>query len=146
MLIPTLCRTLLGGKFDRAIAIRALVACSRQAASRRRLAGLTPSTLRRVVAATDYPDSVASLADLAGIAGLSPFHFSRQFKHETNQSPYSFLLCRRVHHAMRHLARSDDPLDRIAEAAGFTHASHMGRAFNKAFGMSPAAARRHLLP
>lgn len=145
-LIPVLCRTLLGGKVDRALAIRALVACSRQASVAQRGPGLTPAVLRRVIAATDHPNRVRSLAELAAIAELSAFHFSRQFRHETNQSPYSFLLRRRVQHAMRHLSRPDEPVDRIAQDMGFTHSSHMGRAFNKAFGMSPAAARRHLLP
>ncbi len=37
-----------------------------------------------------------SVADLAGAAGLSPAHFSREFKRALSESPHQYLLTRRL--------------------------------------------------
>jgi len=46
-----------------------------------------------------------------------------------------------VRHCSRRLAHTRDPVERIAEAAGFTSISHLSREFRRHFGVSPRAYR-----
>lgn len=105
---------------------------------------LPPAKLKRV---TDFIEAELgrgiSLDDIAGIAGLSPFHFSRVFKLATGESPYRFLGARRLARA-RALLAGPMALAEIALACGFASQSHFTAAFTKAFGMSPGRYRRQL--
>ncbi|TRW17540.1 helix-turn-helix domain-containing protein [Glacieibacterium frigidum] len=105
---------------------------------------LPPAKLKRV---TDFIEAELgrgiSLDDIAGVAGLSPFHFSRVFKMATGETPYRFLGARRLARA-RALLAGAMPLAEIALACGFASQSHFTAAFTKAFGLSPGRYRRQL--
>lgn len=105
---------------------------------------LPPLKLKRV---TDFIEAELgrgiSLDDIARIAGLSPFHFSRVFKMATGDTPYRFLGTRRLARA-RALLSGATPLAEIALACGFASQSHFTAAFTKSFGMSPGRYRRSL--
>jgi GAF domain-containing protein len=62
--------------------------------------GLAPGTMRRV---REYVDAhlgeSMDLAELATIAGLSVFHFARQFKQSVGATPHHYLVQRRVERA-----------------------------------------------
>lgn len=100
--------------------------------------GLAPAVRRRV---QDYVeaglDRPLVLAELAGVAGLSAFHFARMFKQSTGETPHAYVLRRRVAHARALLARSRLPLAEVAAACGFSSQSHFTASFRKLTGVTP---------
>ncbi|WP_342236416.1 AraC family transcriptional regulator [Inquilinus sp. OTU3971] len=104
---------------------------------------LSPDRLRRVLEHVEdaLEDGDLSLAELAAIARLSPFHFSRAFKAATGRAPHQFVLARRVERAKALLARSDLALAEIAYRAGFASQAHFSTAFRRATGTTPARYR-----
>lgn len=87
-------------------------------------------------------DQPLSLEDLAKVADLSPFHFSRVFKLTTGETPYHFVCSRRLARAQRLLTDSQMELAELALSCGFASQSHFTAAFSKAFGTSPGRYRR----
>ena len=100
--------------------------------------GLPPGAMRRVREYVDahLGESMAP-AELASIAGLSVFHFARQFKQSAGVTPHSYLVQRRVERAQDLLARTDLALSEIAVAAGFSDQSHLARHFRQMLGTTP---------
>lgn len=83
-----------------------------------------------------------TLDELAGVAQLSVFHFSRKFRAEFGCPPHAHLMSRRIERAKTMLARRDIPLKAVAAGSGFSDQSHMTRAFRRALGVTPAEFRR----
>jgi AraC family transcriptional regulator len=84
------------------------------------------------------------LAEMAGSACLSPWHFSRAFKNATGQTPRAFVGACRIDRARRLLADSDLPLSQVAQQCGFADQPHFSTAFRRHTGMTPRAFRcRH---
>lgn len=104
---------------------------------------ISPGKLRRV---TDFVlanlDQPIGLEELAAVADLSPFHFSRVFKKARGESPCQFVRSARLEHARRLLSNTDLPLAELALACGFANQSHFTAAFSRATGLSPARYRR----
>ena len=100
--------------------------------------GIPPMTLRRVC---DYIEAHLeeniSNAMLAAIAGVSIFHFVREFKQSEGLSPHKYVMRRRVERSMELLAGTDLPLVKIAAAAGFSDQSHLARRFREYAGVCP---------
>ena len=100
--------------------------------------GLSP---RRVRAVTDFiADNFASdisLAELAQVAGMSSFHFAREFKKSTGTSPHQYLIKFRVNQAKSLLANRDLPLVEVGLRSGFSHQSHFTRLFRRITGTTP---------
>jgi AraC-like DNA-binding protein len=100
--------------------------------------GLPPGAERRV---RDYVDAhlgdSVDLVELAAVAGLSLFHFARQFKQSVGVTPHHYLVQRRVEHAKKILARTDLPLSEVAAAVGFADQSHLARHFRQLLGATP---------
>ena len=86
-----------------------------------------------------------SIAQLAGIAGLSKRHFLRAFQERVGSSPYGLVQTRRLEEAKRRLAHTTEPITDIALATGFTHAQHFSTRFKKSTGMSPSSFRQRLV-
>ena len=63
-------------------------------------------------------DDRLTLADLAGVACLSPYHFSRSFKLAVGVGPQRYVIQRRLDRAKTLLRRSHKPLALIAQEAG----------------------------
>ena len=78
-----------------------------------------------------------SLDDLAGSVGLSPFHFSRQFKSEFGLAPYAYVIRKRVAKAQEILRQGDTALKAVALDCGFSDQSHFCRTFRKVAGVTP---------
>lgn len=85
-----------------------------------------------------------SVADLARAAGLSPFHFSREFKREVGASPRAWLARTRLERAKRLLAADDRGVTDVALECGFCSASHLATAFTRAFRLAPSRYRAML--
>lgn len=82
------------------------------------------------------------LMDLASIVGYSPDHFARLFKHAFHQSPYQYVLARRIERAMAMLRDESLPIAEIAAACGFSNQGHFTTAFKRRTGTTPGAYRK----
>jgi AraC family transcriptional regulator len=83
-----------------------------------------------------------SLATLAAIAGLSPFHYARVVRAVTGQSPRQLVIAARLRAAATALARDRRAtVTGVAAASGFGDLSHFTATFRRAFGQSPARYR-----
>ena len=104
--------------------------------------GLGGGRLRRVLAliADDYERDL-SLEELAVEAGMSTFHFAREFKRATGTTPHQHLIKFRVERAKELLAGSQLPLAEVAFRSGFSHQSHLTRTFHKLAGVTPHSYR-----
>jgi AraC-like DNA-binding protein len=104
--------------------------------------GLPPGAMRRVreYVETHLCESI-DLAALAGIAGLSLYHFARAFKQSAGVTPHHYLVERRVSRAQEMLARTEMSLSEIALATGFSDQSHFARHFRQTLGMTPGQFR-----
>lgn len=104
---------------------------------------LAPAKLRRVIEFVDHSiEEDIALADMAAIAGLSTFHFSRVFKRATGSSPYHFVRERRLELSRKLLVETDMGIAELALVCGFANQSHFTAAFSRAMGISPARYRQ----
>jgi len=78
-----------------------------------------------------------SLAGLARLAGLSPYHFLRTFTRTTGVTPHQWLLRARLRDAAERLLTSRRPITEIALDAGFDDLSNFIRSFRAEFGAAP---------
>ncbi|HTN49330.1 MAG TPA: AraC family transcriptional regulator [Burkholderiaceae bacterium] len=88
-----------------------------------------------------------SLAELAGVAGLSTWRFATVFRQQVGLSPHRYVCCRRVERAQM-LIRSGVPPATAASEAGFYDQSHLSRHFKNLCGMTPGQYQlnAHLAP
>lgn len=102
----------------------------------RRLGDERPAVRRaRDYLAAHYAESV-TLGELARVAGLSPFHFSRVFAAQTGMPPHAFQTQLRVARAAA-LLREGWAIPQAAAQAGFADQSHLTRHFKKLVGVTP---------
>lgn len=81
------------------------------------------------------------LDELARHSGIDRFRLSRQFKTAFGQSPHAYLVRLRLRTARTLLAMGNEPA-KVASLVGFSDQSHMGRWFQRAYRLSPAAYQR----
>ena len=91
----------------------------------------------------DRLDSPLSVAELAAAAGCSGTRLLRGFKARIGQSPYRYILNRRLERARTLLLNTPLPLAEISLRAGFYDQAHFANAFARQFGLSPGQLRRH---
>ncbi|MEG2803265.1 AraC family transcriptional regulator [Stenotrophomonas sp.] len=82
-----------------------------------------------------------SLAEIAGVVGLSPFHLARLFQLATGTSVVRYQRGRRLTEAARHLAAGAVDILSVAMAAGYASHAAFTRAFCEQFGCSPEQVR-----
>jgi AraC-like DNA-binding protein len=99
--------------------------------------------LRRVLdhIAANIGDDI-TLANLARVAGYSPFHFARKFTLAMGIPPHRYISRMRMDNAMAELAAGELPLAEIALNAHFSSQASFTRAFHRATGMTPKEYRR----
>jgi AraC family transcriptional regulator, arabinose operon regulatory protein len=78
-----------------------------------------------------------TLASLGRMCDLSPSRFAHLFRAELGISPVRALRLMRLRQAALQLQHTDDTVERIAEATGFTSISHLSHEFRRHFGVSP---------
>lgn len=104
---------------------------------------LSPPRLARVIDFVEtHLDEEISLGDMAEVAGLSPFHFSRVFKLATGETPYQFIGSRRLERARNLLVKTEMPLAELALNCGYSSQSHFTAAFTQSVGLSPGRYRK----
>lgn len=84
----------------------------------------------------EHFDEAISLAELAALADLSPYHLHRVFTLETGVPPHAYQTQLRVNRA-KTLLRSGVRLPEIALATGFADQSHLTRHFRRLVGTTP---------
>jgi AraC-like DNA-binding protein len=105
--------------------------------------GLVPWQARRVAALVDERlDSPLHVSDLASAVRLSNHHFTRAFKASFGQTPYAYVLSRRMERAKALMVDGAEPLSQIALACGLSDQAHLSRLFRRIVGVSPNAWRR----
>lgn len=101
---------------------------------------------RKIARAVDYirdldpsvnPTTV-SLDQLADVAGLSKYHFLRQFSQVVGMTPGAYLRTLRLCHAARKLRTTSLPILDIALSVGFADHPSFSRAFARHMGMTPS--------
>jgi AraC-like DNA-binding protein len=79
---------------------------------------------------------------LARAVHMSAGHLSRQFRKAYGESPYSYLMTRRIERAMALLRRGDLSITEICFAVGCSSLGTFSTRFTELVGMSPSAYRR----
>ena len=107
--------------------------------------GLPRYKLRRVTAyVQERIDGPISLDDLAHIAGVSRFHFHRQFRKSTGVTPHAYVLRARIERAKVLLTGSDLTIGEVSGAVGFADQSHFSNIFRKLTAMTPRGFRNSM--
>ena len=75
-------------------------------------------------------------------AGMSAGHFSRQFRAAYGESPYSYLMTRRIERAMALLRRGDLSVTEVCFAVGCSSLGTFSTRFTELVGMPPSTYRR----
>lgn len=78
-----------------------------------------------------------SLTTIAREAGMSTFHFARNFSAILGESPHQYLLRVRLFNAAK-LLRAGATVTDAAGNSGFASLSHFGRVFRRQFGIHPS--------
>jgi AraC-like DNA-binding protein len=79
---------------------------------------------------------------LARDAHMSPGHFSREFRRAFGESPYSYLMTRRIERAMALLRQADLSVTEVCFEVGCSSLGTFSTRFNELVGTSPSAYRR----
>jgi AraC-like DNA-binding protein len=80
---------------------------------------------------------------LARGAHMSAGHLSREFRRAYGESPYSYLMTRRIERAMALLRRGDLSVTDVCFAVGCSSLGTFSTRFTELVGMPPSAYRRH---
>jgi len=90
----------------------------------------------------EHLDGCPTLAQLAAVVRLNPYHFARQFKAATGLPPHQYVILRRVERAKQLLqAGTDLSLAEVALRAGFSDQSQFSRHFKRLVGATPGQFR-----
>jgi AraC-like DNA-binding protein len=109
--------------------------------------GLPAYKLRRALEFIEaHFDRQITLARLAAVVNLSPFHFHRQFKQSAGFTPRKYIYQLRIERAKTLLSESDLPLADVAVQVGFADQSHFTVAFRRATSMTPRTYRNASAP
>lgn len=88
----------------------------------------------------DYAEPLDVTA-LARAALMSPGHFSRSFRAAFGESPYSYLMTRRIERAKALLRRGDLTVTEVCFAVGCTSLGSFSSRFTELVGETPSAYR-----
>jgi transcriptional regulator GlxA family with amidase domain len=106
---------------------------------------MTPEEAARLRRARDVVDREYArpldVAALARQAHISPAHFSRRFREAFGETPYQYVLTRRVERAQELLRNTDLSVTDICFEVGFQSLGSFSAAFHRVAGVPPSAYR-----
>jgi AraC family transcriptional regulator len=79
-----------------------------------------------------------ALADMAGAAEMSKYHFIRSFKKSFGVTPHRYLMNRLVERGALLLRLGKTPISQVSAHLGFADQSHFTRLFKRRFSATPA--------
>jgi AraC-like DNA-binding protein len=105
---------------------------------------------RHLLRAKDLADARYServeVEDMAGAAGLSKAHFSREFRRAFGESPHHYVLTRRLERAAALLRMTDWTVGEICVSVGLSSLGSFTTSFKRAYGSTPTAYRGNQPP
>jgi transcriptional regulator GlxA family with amidase domain len=81
------------------------------------------------------------VASIAHVAWMSPAHFQRQFRAAYGETPYGYLMTRRIERAKALLRRGDLSVTEVCMAVGCTSLGSFSARFTQLVGETPTAYR-----
>ena len=106
---------------------------------------MTPEELAHLRRARDLIDREYArpldVPAMARTALMSPAHFSRQFRTAYGETPYSYLMTRRIERAKALLRRGDLSVTDVCTEVGCTSLGSFSSRFTEVVGESPSAYR-----
>jgi AraC-like DNA-binding protein len=100
---------------------------------------------RRIHYAREYAAALfttpITLDEMASVAGLSPNHLLRTFKQVFDQTPYQYVIAKRVAYAQELLRSTDQCVTDICFAVGFASLGAFSWWFRQRVGVSPTSYR-----
>ncbi|MFZ4841018.1 helix-turn-helix transcriptional regulator [Mycetocola saprophilus] len=100
-------------------------------------------TMRRVRDRIDREHAQPlNVEELARGEHMSAGHLSREFRRVYGESPYSYLMTRRIERAMTLLRRGDHSVTEVCFAVGFTSLGTFSTRFTELVGVAPSVYRR----
>jgi AraC-like DNA-binding protein len=148
--------------FEQVMATDILVLCSsvwmgenrsrsiRERDRRSAILGRVVPPARHLLRAKDLADGryfePLTVADLARVAGLSPAHFSREFRRTFGEAPHQYLLTRRLERAAALLRNTDRSVTEICFDVGLSSLGSFTTSFQRLYGAAPLAYRTTFPP
>jgi AraC-like DNA-binding protein len=83
---------------------------------------------------------------MARVAGLSPAHFSREFKRTFGEPPHQYLMMRRLERSAALLRNTDWSVARICYDVGLESLGSYTTSFRRMYGKTPTAYRADFPP
>jgi AraC-like DNA-binding protein len=106
---------------------------------------VTPEDLAHLRRARDFMDREyarpLNVPAMARAALMSPSHFARQFRAAYGETPYNYLMTRRVERAKALLRRGDLSVTEVCMAVGCTSLGSFSTRFTELVGETPSAYR-----
>jgi AraC-like DNA-binding protein len=100
---------------------------------------------RHLLKARDLADSrfaePIGVDEMAAAAGLSKAHFSREFRRTFGESPYVYLLTRRLERAAALLRNTDHSVTEVCLEVGLQGVGSFTTSFKRMYGMTPTEYR-----
>jgi AraC-like DNA-binding protein len=100
---------------------------------------------RHLLRARDLADSryaeAIGVEEMAAAAGLSKAHFSREFRRTFGESPYVYLLTRRLERAAALLRNTDHSVAEVCLEVGLQGIGSFTTSFKRMYGMTPTEYR-----
>ncbi|MFI6172231.1 helix-turn-helix domain-containing protein [Nocardia sp. NPDC051052] len=93
--------------------------------------------LQAVVYMRDRLAGPVTVAELAGVARFSPYHFLRMFKRDTGYTPHRYLTLLRLAEVKRLLERGVT-VTQAAQRCGFYSTAHLSSVFLRETGVRPS--------
>jgi AraC family transcriptional regulator len=102
--------------------------------------GLPGAKLAQVIEYVDeYLDQNVGLSELAQVASMSQYHFTRLFKQSVGITPHQYLIKQRVERAQRLLRQPDLSIADVALQCGFANQGHLSYHFKRLLNTTPRA-------
>jgi AraC-like DNA-binding protein len=105
----------------------------------------TVSASRHLLRAKDLIDAryrdPLDVSALAEAARLSPAHFSREFRRTFGETPYQYLLTRRLERAAALLRSTDRSVADVCFTVGLRSVGSFTTSFGRTYGLTPTAYR-----
>jgi AraC family transcriptional regulator len=102
---------------------------------------LAPKFRRVTEYIQQHLDKELSLAELAAVVYMSPYHFARLFKCSAGVPPHRFVVQQRIARACAILATPEPSIAQISRMVGFRSPSHFTTVFRRVTGITPKGYR-----